>query len=69
VDDRRVGELRAREAVDSLDLYATPTGPFNSGPIVGGHTFRRTLGIFGVFFQECRLRRPDPAVHAEVIVQ
>ncbi len=56
-------------AVDSLDLDATPTSPFNSGPLAGGHTFRHTLGTCGMFFHECPIHRPDPAVHAEVIVQ
>ena len=56
-------------AVDSLDLDATPTGLFNSGPIAGGHTFHYTFGTVGTFFYECTIHSLDPAMHAEVIVQ
>jgi len=56
-------------AVDSLDLDATPTGLFNSGPIASGHTFRYTFGTLGTFFYECQIHSLDAAMHAEVIVQ
>jgi len=57
-------------AVDSLNLDATPTGLFNSGPIAGGHTFAYTFTTPGTFFYECQIHALyHPAMHAEVIVQ
>ncbi|MCX6373828.1 MAG: hypothetical protein NTX16_12290 [Actinobacteria bacterium] len=60
---------RTVTAMDSLDLEGTPTGLFNSGPIAGGRTFRHPLVTLGMFFYEGTSDRPDPTVHAEVIVQ
>lgn len=56
-------------AVDSLDLNATPTGLFDSGPIAGGHTFRYTITTPGTFFYECQIHNLTAAMHAEVVVQ
>jgi plastocyanin len=56
-------------AVDSLDLGATPTGLFDSGPIAGGQVFHFTFSTPGTFFYECRIHSTEAAMHAEVIVQ
>jgi len=56
-------------AVDSLDLNATPTGLFDSGPIAGGHAFRHTFTTPGTFFYECQIHSLAAAMHAEVVVQ
>jgi len=56
-------------AVDSLDLNATPTGLFNSGPIAGGQRFRYTFTTPGTFFYECQIHSDLAAMHAQVIVQ
>jgi len=56
-------------AVDSLDLGATPTGLFDSGPIAVGQVFHFTFGKPGTYFYECRFHSTEAAMHAEVIVQ
>ena len=57
-------------AVDSLSLDAAPTGLFDSGSIVSGHTFAYTFTTPGTFFYECQIHALFyPAMHAEVIVE
>jgi len=56
-------------SVNSLDLNATLTGLFASGPIASGHTFSYTFTTPGTFFYECQIHVLNAAMHAEVIVQ
>jgi plastocyanin len=56
-------------SVDSLDLNATPTGLFDSGPIAAGHTFGYTFSTPGTYYYECRIHSGDAAMHAQVIVE
>jgi plastocyanin len=56
-------------AVDSLDLDATPTGLFDSGPVAGGQVFHFAFSTPGTFFCQCRIHNTEADMHAEVIVQ
>lgn len=56
-------------SVDSLDLDATPTGLFDSGPIAKDHTFSYTFTTPGAFFYECAIHSDQAAMHAQVNVQ
>ena len=56
-------------AVDSLDINATPTGLFASGPLPQGGVFRFTFTKPGTYFYECQIHFMDPAMHAQVVVQ
>lgn len=56
-------------AVDSLDINASPTGLFDSGPLLQGQGLRFTFSKPGTYFYECQIHYTDPAMHAEVIVQ
>lgn len=56
-------------AADSLDVTASPTGVFDSGPIAPGAVFGRLFVIPGTYFYLCALHSSMPSMHAQIVVQ
>lgn len=56
-------------AADSIEVTATPTGDYDSGPFAQDQTYKRLFVTPGTYFYMCTLHATRASMHAEIVVQ